>query len=45
VLRIACEGASFRSIRHSTTCAGVIGYPSVIDQRAATAAIEVAASP
>ena len=37
--------ASLRSIRHNTTCAGVTGRPSVIDQRAATVAIDVAASP
>ena len=30
---------------HSTTCAGVTVRQSVIDQRAATVAIDVAASP
>ena len=29
----------------STTCAGVTGWPSVIDQRAAIADMDVAASP
>src|SRR5262245_2866557 len=37
--------ASFRSIRQSTTWAGVTGRPSVRDHRAAIAAMESAGSP
>jgi hypothetical protein len=36
---------SFRSIRHSTACAGVTGCPSVIDQRFASSSIDFDGAP